>query len=51
MDVRLTHGRLKDDGSLIVLGVSEPRSAITRALCRLWGRDWCPPLLSLDFAR
>jgi hypothetical protein len=35
----------KDDGSVIVLGVSEPRSAITQALCRLWGRDWCSPLL------
>jgi WD40 repeat protein len=36
----------KDDGSVMVLDVSEPRSAITQALCRLWGRDWCPPLLA-----
>jgi WD domain, G-beta repeat len=34
-----------DDGSVTVLSVSEPRSAITEALCRLRGRDWCPPLL------
>jgi hypothetical protein len=32
-------------GSVIVLGVSEPRSAITQTLWCLWVRDWCSPLL------